>query len=322
MKKPSKHLALLGGGWLCLYALFASYSVANEVLEQVLLDIQQLSSEAKQGRETGTEGAALTRDWLKQRFAELDVASWQDSYAAPFRYRQGRHTKEGVNLQGWLPGCPDAPGYIVISAHYDHLGKRGRRIYPGANDNASGVAAMLALIRQLQQLDAPCRAYHYILLATDAEENGLHGSAAFVRQPPVALEQIVLNINLDMLARSEPRGQLFITGARRVPGLRTHLQQHQGQLRLVFLTDRGPLQAGSLQPLYDWRNSSDHAYFHRAGIPYLFFGGMPFTDYHSPNDQWQRIDAEFLNQVMTIIGQTILWLENETDVLGLSSDSN
>ncbi|MCC5853518.1 MAG: hypothetical protein JJU30_11810 [Alkalimonas sp.] len=59
MKKPSKHLVLLGGGWLCLYALFASYSVANEVLEQVLLDILQLSSGVKQGRETGTEGAAF-----------------------------------------------------------------------------------------------------------------------------------------------------------------------------------------------------------------------------------------------------------------------
>lgn len=313
MKRLSKLSVLrLCCAWLCVIGLNAAASAGQGITAQLLLDIQQLSSEQMQGRETGTEGAELARRYLKTRFSQLGLKPWQGSYASPFAYRQGRQQHQGINLIGWLPACDQASGGIVITAHYDHLGMRGNRIYYGANDNASGVAVMLAIAGKLQLQAKPCLSHHYFFVATDAEENGLHGSRAFVENPPVPLEQMLLNINLDMLARSEPKVQLFITGARRYPELRQWLQPHRGELRLVFLTHRGPQRRGSLLQEFDWPNSSDHAYFHRAGIPYLFFGGMPFSGYHTEQDHWQFIEQDMLQQVFAVIWQTILWVESSS----------
>lgn len=311
MKKPSKRI------WLC-FALLCSIGQSAVTLAepspsaQLLLDIQQLSAEQMQGRETGTAGAELARVYLKERFKQLELKPWQGSYRSPFVYHKSRRQQSGVNLIAWLPGCENASGGIVITAHYDHLGMRGSRVYFGANDNASGVAIMLAIAAKLQRLNKPCLSHHYFFVATDAEENGLHGSRAFVENPPVPLEQMLLNINLDMLARAEPQEQLFITGARRYPELRQRLQQQRGELRLTFLTHRGPQRRGSLLQEFDWPNSSDHAPFHLAGIPYLFFGGMPFTDYHTAQDHWQSIEPEMLEQVFKVIWQTILWVESSS----------
>ncbi|MCC5826448.1 M28 family peptidase [Alkalimonas sp.] len=304
MKKLSK------GIWCCFAWLCTAVTLAEpSPTAQLLLDIQQLSSEQMQGRETGTAGAAKARTYLKERFRQLELTPWQGSYQSHFVYYKGRRQQSGINLIGWLPGCDEASGSIVITAHYDHLGMRGNRVYYGANDNASGVAVLLAIAGKLQLQAKPCLSHHYFFVATDAEENGLHGSRAFVENPPVPLEQMLLNINLDMLARAEPQQQLFITGARRYPELRRHLQQQPGELRLTFLTHRGPQRRGSLLQEFDWPNSSDHAHFHRAGIPYLFFGGMPFADYHTAQDHWQSIKPEMLEQVFTVIWQTILWVE-------------
>ncbi|MCH8537025.1 MAG: M28 family peptidase, partial [Alkalimonas sp.] len=297
---------------LFVSCIFAVAAHSSEVSVQLLADIQQLASAEMQGRETGTEGAALARAYLKTRFKQLGLKPWQDRFAIPFDYRQRGRLHQGVNLVARLPACDESSGTIVITAHYDHLGMRGRRVFYGANDNASGVAAMLAVAAKLQAKVQPCPKHHYVFVATDAEENGLHGSRTFVENPPIALEQILLNINLDMLARSTPEGHLFITGARRSPELRRWLQQHRGRLRLHFLDHRGPRQRGSLIREYDWPNSSDHAHFYRQGIPYLFFGGMPFPEYHSEKDRWELIDHDVLEQVFSVIWQTILWVESRS----------
>ena len=101
-------------------------------------------------------------------------------------------------MVAWLEGTQYPDKYIVITAHYDHLGKSGGKIYNGADDNASGVAAMLSIAEQLRR----SRPKHSVIfLATDAEEKGLYGAKAFVQKPPVEISSIRFNLNLDMLAQ-------------------------------------------------------------------------------------------------------------------------
>lgn len=150
-------------------------------------------------------------------------------------------------MVGYLPGCTYPEHYIAVTAHYDHLGKQGHKIFHGADDNASGVAVMLELASRLSQR---CPAYSYIFIATDAEEGGLYGSKAFIAAPPLALNNIVLNLNLDMLGRPDRRGRLYLTGAKRFPDLIATLVPRFNKLQ--FLHHRGPGRLPRAHSRYDW----------------------------------------------------------------------
>lgn len=281
-------------------------AVAGGLQARVLTDIQQLSAAGMQGRKTATAGAELARQFISQRYSELGLQTVGDGYQHSFVYSR-LPQKTGVNVIGVVPGCRYSQHYIAVTAHYDHLGQSGGKIYHGADDNASGVAAMLELAARLTQ---SCPAYSYIFIATDAEESGLYGSKAFVAAPAVPLSNIVLNLNLDMISRQDKRGKLYLTGARRFPALIAELEQNYSKLQ--FLHHRGLTRSPRDSGRHDWPNASDHGPFHRAGIAYLFFGGQEHPHYHTPEDTWQRIEPDFLQMAMSAIWQTVQWLEQQT----------
>ena len=286
-------------------AIASSIALSNS---PVLQDVQRLSADDMSGRETATVGAEKARNFIASRFSQLALNDFENGYQLPFNYQQGWSEKQAVNVAAWRQGCIYPQQYVVITAHYDHLGQQGRKIFHGADDNASGVAAMLELAARLAN---NCPAYSYIFLATDAEESGLYGSKAFVANPPVALSSIVFNLNLDMVSRADRRGRLYVTGARRFPSLKDSLKQHTA-LKVQYLSDSGPGRLSRDSQRYDWSNASDHGPFHRAGVPYIFIGGQEHNQYHTPEDQWQRIEPEFLDKAMQVIWYTVQWLEQQT----------
>ena len=286
---------------ICLLFLLLVQSASAELLQ----DIQTLSSETMQGRKTASDGAELARQFLARRFETLKLEPLSGDYRQLFQYGFAKQ-KQGVNMLALRRGCRFPSHYIVVTAHYDHLGRQGRKIFNGADDNASGVAAMLELARRLSQ---HCPAYSYLFVATDAEENGLYGSKAFVAAPPVPLSNMVLNLNLDMLGHPDRRGRLYLTGARKIPALMTELAAAFDKLQ--FLHHRGPTRLAREQGRQDWANASDHGPFHRQGITYLFFGGQEHARYHTPQDTWQNIDTAFLTMAMSAVWQTVLWLEQQ-----------
>ncbi|MEO3878176.1 M28 family peptidase [Rheinheimera fenheensis] len=286
---------------LLLYVALLSTLAANAA--DVQQDIRWLSDAKLEGRKTGTAGAQLARDYLAQRYQQLGLHYFNGSFSQPFSY--GR-SKTGINMVGYLPGCTYPKHYIAVTAHYDHLGKQGHKIFHGADDNASGVAVMLEMASRLSQR---CPAYSYIFIATDAEEGGLYGSKAFVGAPPVALNNIVLNLNLDMLGRPDRRGRLYLTGAKRFPDLIATLAPRFNKLQ--FLHHRGPGRLPRAHSRYDWPNASDHGPFHRAGISYLFFGGQDHAHYHTELDTWQRINSEFLSMAIDVVWVSVNWLEQQ-----------
>lgn len=285
----------------CAVLLFVGQAASGQILD----DIRQLSSNEMQGRETGSAGAEKARHFISKRYQSLELDSFGNNYQHTFTYA-GWQQKTGVNMLAYRQGCRYSKQYIVVTAHYDHLGQTGRKIFYGADDNASGVAALLELAARLSEV---CPAYSYIFLATDAEENGLYGSKAFVTNPPVELSSIVLNLNLDMVGRAGKRGRLYLTGAKRYPALMSLLGTEFGKVQ--FLSHSGPPRSIRSNKRYDWPDASDHGPFHRAGIPYLFFGGHEHADYHTPDDTWQKIDPDFLAMAMQAIWRTVQWLEQQ-----------
>ncbi len=196
---------------------------------------------------------------------------------------------------GLVRGRSRPDRFIVVTAHYDHVGVRDGVIFNGADDNASGTAALLALAEALRR-EPP--EHSIIIAALDAEESSLRGARAFLADPPAPRVSIVANLNMDMLARGD-KGELWVAG--------TH---HYRQLLPLVerVAQRAPvkLRIGHDRPGVpgedDWTTLSDHGPFHAAGIPFLYLGVEDHADYHKPTDDAERIAPEFYaNAVVTAL---------------------
>lgn len=250
------------------------------------------------GREAGTPENAEARAWLASEFARIGLATvgtaagFEHPFAMPRRNRAD--SVHGANVLGLVRGTSDTTRVIVVSAHFDHVGVRDGEIYNGADDNASGTAAVLAMAAWFK--DHP--PVHNILFALwDAEEKGLLGARAFVADPPVSLSTIAANVNLDMVSRNE-QGELYAAGATPYPQMRPILEAFApvAAVTLKLGHDSG----GGRD---DWTNQSDQGAFNAAHIPFVYFGVEDHPDYHKPTDDVERIDPGFyVRSARTIAG--------------------
>lgn len=274
---------------------------------QAWQDLQLLSADDMAGRATGTAGNEAARLYLQARFAELQLQKPGDSYFQPFVFNEGFSQRQGVNVLGLRRGCVHPDRYIVVTAHYDHLKPRGKKIFNGADDNASGVAGLLYLAAQTL---TKCPAYSYWFLATDAEEMGLDGAKAFLAAPPVPRAQLLLNINLDMISRGEMNQRLYLAGKKQLPQLKTFAAAAKTPLKLTLAHDGRQSRLGRHgNAAVDWANASDHAVFRKAGMPYLYFGVDVHPQYHTPQDDWQRIDPDYFRAALELIEQSRGWAD-------------
>jgi len=262
---------------------------------RMLAALEFLSSDDLKGRRTGSEESAQARAYLLQAFEDAGVLAPDGGFEIPFDVTtRGGDTLQGVNVVGWVRGSETPDRYIVVSAHYDHVGVRGDQIYNGADDNASGSVTVLELAHALAA-EPPKNSV--ILALFDAEEIGLNGARAFVAGPPRPLESIALNVNMDMVARGD--GLLWAGGAFHTPALAPILEgvAANAPVTLRLGHDRPGAPEGD-----NWTNSSDHAPFHQAGIPFVYFGVEDHPDYHRPTDDFENVDpANFMANVRTIL---------------------
>jgi Zn-dependent M28 family amino/carboxypeptidase len=247
-------------------------------------DLRFLSSDELRGRATGSEGAAAAAAYLIAAFEAAGLDPVGGDFRHEFSWTQQGETEKrvGVNVLGSLGGADRAERYIVLSAHYDHVGVRNGEIYNGADDNASGTVALLAIARALR--DHPLR-NTVLVSAFDGEEVGLQGATAFVNDPPVTLEAIEVDLNMDMVARTD--GLLWAGGAYHTPALRPILEGVAARSPVTLRL--GHDRPGAPEGL-DWSRSSDHAAFLGAGIPFVYLGVEDHIDYHRPTDDFENID--------------------------------
>jgi hypothetical protein len=257
---------------------------------RLLLDVGVLAHDSMQGRAPGTPGALRARAFLERALRETGARALEVGFSRPFEWDRG----SGVNLVGAVTGRGGSEDVIVLTAHYDHVGVREGEIFNGADDNASGAAALLEIARRVA---AEPLEHTLVVALLDAEESGSQGARAFVEDPPVALERVALNVNLDMVSRTA--GLLWAGGASHTPSLRPVLERVSARAPVTLRLghDRPGAPEGD-----DWTHLSDHAAFHARGIPFVYFGVEDHEDYHRPTDDVERIDpGEYVAAVRTIL---------------------
>jgi Zn-dependent M28 family amino/carboxypeptidase len=288
----------------------------------MLDDVRTLSSAPFAGRRTGSDGNKMAQAYLVKRFEQLGIKPFGASYAMPFSFTHksikglvvpGKpyitEYPSATNLVGYIPGKEGAR-VIVVSAHYDHLGVRDGVTYPGADDNASGVAAMLQIASWFSK--HPPR-HTIVFAAFDAEELGLRGAQAFVAALPFAREKLSMNLNLDMVSRNDDN-EIWAAGVNHTPALRDIVSSaaSRSALKVKVGHDRPMLVAGSVE---DWTSSSDHGPFHDAGVPFLYFGVEDHDDYHKPGDTFDKIKPAFFSQVGSLLVDVAATADQKLDAV-------
>lgn len=251
---------------------------------QLMTDLSVLAADSMEGRETGTPGGARARRYVRERFAAIGLDTLESGALQRFPPPRGA-TGDAANVVGVVPGTSRPGRVILVTAHYDHLGVRKGQVYNGADDNASGTAALLAIAAWFRR-HPPASTMMFVAL--DGEEEGLLGASAFVKARPVNPDSILININLDMVSRSR-NNELFAVGPKRYPGLVGYLARTActAPVALMLGHDEGWASAE------DWTSQSDQGVFHAIGIPFVYFGVEDHADYHQPTDDVQRIDPGF-----------------------------
>jgi len=209
---------------------------------------------------------------------------------------------------GILPGADPVLSneVVLVSAHYDHLGKKNGKIHPGAADNAAGVAALLDLLGQLAASDPPQK--RTIAFATfDCEEWMLFGSFAFALRKDVQDARIVAVANIDMLGRDfmdvVPH-TLFLAGAENYPELRQQIRG-SGEATGMRILPLGTDLAGP---------RSDHVAFESRDIPCLFFSSGTFKDYHAPTDTADKLNYSDLEKSARVLRVAVETLANAAEI--------
>ena len=276
-------------GALAIAGLLAQVpAVKSAVIDapQLLRDLQVLSADDMEGRQVGTAGGARARAYVVERFKASGLVPFGDTFEHLFTFagRQGTGDVKGANVIGRIDGTRNPKRYIVITAHYDHVGVRSGQVFNGADDNASGTAALFALAKYFSTRRPENT---LIFVAFDGEEDGLRGARAFLASPPVDVGALAINLNMDMIGR-DPNNLLFAVGTRQQLYLKPFIERIAAKAPVK-------LQMGHDDPAEkeDWTGQSDHAAFCRARIPCLYFGVEDFDQHHRATDDYETMTHAF-----------------------------
>ncbi len=287
-----KHLFILA--FVCFNLVAEAQQLFNE---QALIDnLKYLSSDALEGRKPETKGSEEARVFIKTQFKKLKLQPLGKDFELPFEFENKSGTKvKGVNLAGVIKGSDKEQKYIVISAHYDHVGIIDGKIYNGADDNASGTCALFALTEYFKKNKPK---HNILIVAFDAEEMGLRGAKAFVKNPPVEIAKIVTNINMDMVSRADNK-ELVACGTFFYPELKTFVDslKIKEPVKFVYGHDDPDKYKGE----DNWTFSSDHGPFHDVKIPFIYFGVADHKDYHQETDEFQNVEPEVYKSCVRLI---------------------
>ena len=268
--------------------------------------VEKLASNRMAGRNNGTPGSRRARKYLVKSLN--GIAQPLGSGSKPYFQRFERDGYAGVNVLAVVAGR-ELPGeYVVLGAHYDHLGvgscgpETGThdRICNGATDNASGSAAVLAVGAAIAELPEPPRR-SVVLALWDAEEDGLQGSRHYVETAPaVPLSQTVVYVNLDIL------------GATLIPSLANNTFAIGGETGGVPLSElvaeAATHQTVDVTPLsYVFgQQRGDYFPFGQAGIPLVWFGDSSSACYHTAGDEISRVDWDKLAEQTALAFRTVV----------------
>jgi hypothetical protein len=296
--------------------------------------LQYLASDSLQGRLAGSHYDSLAAVYIRAALLNCGYAPLYEDGWQPFSCYSYPISHTGEPLEEKTPSCRnvimirtpyDTSAHaetIVLGAHFDHVGV-GRwtfrrdtggvnkqktvsisltsasrsntvAIHNGADDNASGVAMILELAKKIAQYPAPLKR-NVIIAAFDAEEQGLIGSRRFVNNLPPHIGKIVLMINFDMVGRLDSLRRLHIKGVGTFAGADSLLQTIPNPDSLTFVLSQSGI------------GPSDHTSFYKAGIPVLFFHTGEHADYHTPDDDVDKINQSGMRAIAHFADSLVRW---------------
>ena len=267
-----------------------------------------IADDSMKGRDTPSPGLEATARYIAAEFKQFGLTPAGDSGGFIQRYplpgarptagTTGR-TRTAPNVVGILEGSDPVlkREFIVLSAHMDHVGigvpVNGDSIYNGADDDASGTTGVIELAEALSRPVArPKRSV--LFLTVSGEEHGLWGSAWFTEHSPVPIAQIVADLNIDMIGRNW-KDTIVVIGKEHsdLGATLDRVNRAHSELGMKAIDD--------LWPEENFYFRSDHYNFARKGVPILFFFNGTHADYHGPNDEPDRIDAEKEARIVRLV---------------------
>ena len=338
--------------YLILILLIPFFSSAQENLsyaesinnKDLYKHIEVLSSDSLEGRETGKPGQKMAAEYIANQFRKIGIPPYKrKTYYQKFKVKSERHickcddcdlaffkrifksnqTIRGENVLGYIEGSDLKDELLIITAHYDHLGKHDSLIFNGADDDASGVSAALeiaeAFMLAKKEGHGPRRSI--LIMPVSGEEKGLLGSRYYTDNPIYPLENTVANLNIDMIGRLDDwhdnGNYVYLIGSDRLSydlhNLNEKINDEYIEIDLDYrFNDKDDPNR------YYYR--SDHYNFAKNDIPVIFYFNGVHEDYHKPSDTIEKIDFDKINTITRLIFLTAWEIANRDERIKLRDD--
>ena len=318
-----------------------SVKYSNSITEKELKDLIYIyASDEFEGRNTGEPGQKLAVNFIRDFYKanDIDKAVNTEDYFQKFLVDfSGRQvvgpdyidipiTKEKINwvktenVAAIIRGSEKPDEYIILTAHLDHVGRKGDDIYNGADDDGSGSMALLEIAQafKLAVLDGYRPKRSIVILHVSAEEKGLLGSKYYVENPLFPLEDTITNLNIDMIGRTDPTRDsendhyIYLIGTDRLSSM-LHQTSEKVNERTVNLELDYRFNAWDDPNRFYFR--SDHYNFAKNNIPVIFYFSGTHEDYHMPTDTADKIRYDLLTQRTKLIFHTAWEIANMEETI-------
>ena len=306
--------------------------------------IEILSSDSLEGRETGKPGQKMAAHYIANHFKNIGIPAFKrNTYFQKFKVKSQRHvckcddcdltffkrifksnqTIRGENVLGYIEGTDLKDELIIITAHYDHLGKHDSLIFNGADDDASGVAGAMEIAEAFMIAKnegyGPRRSI--LIMPVSGEEKGLLGSEYYTDNPIYPLENTIANLNIDMIGRLDDwhdnGNYVYLIGSDRL-SIELHNLNEEINAKYIGLDLDYRFNDEEDPNRYYYR--SDHYNFAKNNIPVIFYFNGIHEDYHRPSDTIEKLDFNKIETITKLIFLTAWELANRDERIKLRDD--
>ena len=318
---------------------------ANSININDLYDhINILASDSLEGRETGKPGQKMAAAYIANHFKEIGIPPYKrKTYFQKFKVKSKRHVCKcddcdltffkrvfksnqiirGENVLGFIEGSDLKEELIIITAHYDHLGKHDSLIFNGADDDASGVAGAMEIAEafMLAKKDGKGPRRSILIMPVSGEEKGLLGSKYYTDNPVYPLNNTIANLNIDMIGRLDDwhstGNYVYLIGSDRLSydlhNINEEVNNKYTKLDLDYKynDEEDPNR-------YYYR--SDHYNFAKNNIPVIFYFNGVHEDYHRPSDTIEKLDFSKIKTISKLVFLTAWELANREEKIKLRED--
>lgn len=323
---------------LCLGSIPASAQKNKDRVKEMMENLSKdelikhltiIAGDEMEGRKTGEAGQKMAANYLRNFYKKLEIEAlpgtddyFQKVPSEAMKRMFSPKLNDSENVVAYIKGSEKPDEYIVISAHYDHVGITNGEIFNGADDNGTGTTALLEMARMLQIAykngNKPKRSI--VFLHCTGEEYGLHGSRYFVNSKIIPLENIVADLNVDMIGRRDfvyeknKKDYIYLVGSDK---LSTELHDISEAMNKKYtnLTLDYTYNAEKHPEMIYYR--SDHYNFAKFNIPVIFYYSGEHADYHKPTDTVDKIDFDQMLKRTQLIFVTAWELANRNERIKL-----